>query len=271
MEYNNSTIKKMYYGNSLVNMAVASGGELDMPANLSAVEFDDYGRMVSFTIKNGVTSIPNNYQSFNYSLTSCTVPSSVTDIGSSAFSYTGNYNGTSTSTMFDVSNIDLSNVSGGTSFSNIFSNSCLKGSITIPNKLLTGSTSGYTSACSGLFSNVHAPNYNGSTLNINVYADNVVIPRNIFYLSYSTNSSDGLRLTIYGTPTFLSSQSISCSTGGTVTFADCKTPPDAPAYDNSYNFPFYQFKGTLYVPSAGLSAWKTKYSLIASKIKAIPT
>ena len=271
MEYNNSTIKKMYHGNSLVNMAVASGGEIDMPANLSAAEFDDYGRMVSFTIKNGVTSIPNNYQSNNISLTSCTIPSSVTDIGISAFSSTGIHNGGGANTMFDVSNIDLSNVSGNTSFSSIFSNSCLKGSITIPNKLLTGSTSGYTTACYGLFSNSYSPNDNGSTLNINVYADNVVIPRNSFNLSYASNYSDGLRLTIYGTPTFLSSACICCSTGGTVTFADCTTPPVAPAYDTSYNSPFYNFKGTLYVPSAGLSAWKTKYSSISSQIKAIGT
>lgn len=271
MEYNNNTIKKMYYGSSLVNMAVASGGDINMPANLSAVEFDDYGKMVSFTIKNGVTSIPANYQSTNKSLTSCTIPSSVTDIGPSAFVSTGNFNGSSTSTMFDVSNIDLSNVSGDASFSNIFSNSCLKGSITIPNKLLSGSTSGYTSTCNGLFNNVYAPNYNGSTLIINVYADNVVIPRNSFSLTNSYSFADGLRLTIYGTPTFLSSQSICCSTGGTVTFADCTTPPNAPAYDASLSSPFYNFNGTLYVPSEGLSAWKSKYPSIASNIKAIGT
>lgn len=271
MEYNNNTIKKMYYGSSLVNMAVASGGDINIPANLSAVEFDDYGRMVSFTIKNGVTSIPSNYQSTNNSLTSCTVPSSVTGIGPNAFSNTGNFNGSSTSTMFDVSNIDLSNVSGDTSFSNIFNGSCLKGSITIPNKLLSGSNSGYTSTCYGLFNNVYAPNYNGSTLIINVYADNAVIPRNSFNLTNYGSYADGLRLTIYGTPTFLSSQSICCSTGGTVTFADCTTPPDAPVYDTSYNSPFYQFAGTLYVPSSGLDAWKAKYSSIASQIKAIGT
>lgn len=271
MEYNNNTIKKMYYGSSLVNMAVASGGDINIPANLSAVEFDDYGRMVSFTIKNGVTSIPTNYQNNNESLEICTVPSSVTDIGSNAFSNVGKYNYSSTSTMFDVSNIDLSNVSGNTSFVSIFVGSCLKGSIIIPNKLFSGSTSGYTSTCYGLFSTAYALNKNGETLNINVYADNVVIPRSIFNLASYSNVSDGLRLTIYGTPTFLSSACIGCSTGGTVTFADCTTPPDAPAYDKTNSSPFYNFNGTLYVPSAGLTAWKNKYTGIASQIKAIGT
>jgi hypothetical protein len=102
-----------------------------------------------------------------------------------------------------------------------------------------------------------------------VYADGVVIPKNMFGFNGGSNYSDGLKLTIYGTPTFLTSQAIGCSTGGTVTFADCTTPPDGQAYTGT-NSPFYFFKGTLYVPSAGLTAWREKYSAIASHIQAIP-
>jgi hypothetical protein len=118
-----------------------------------------------------------------------------------------------------------------------------------------------------LFSNVYA---NRGSLNIDAYCNGVIIPRSMFYFLYTSHNSDDLNLTIHGTPTFLSHQAICCSTGGTVTFADCTTPPDAASYGTASTSPFYNFKGTLYVPSAGLTAWQEKYAAIASQIQAIP-
>ena len=92
-----------------------------------------------------------------------------------------------------------------------------------------------------------------------------------YFANLVTGSSDGLRVTVHGTPTFLTSQAFACSSGGTVTFADCYTPPDAPSYTLSSSSPFYNFKGTLYVPSAGLTDWKRKYSALSDQIKAIGT
>ena len=263
---------------------ISGGG--DTPSAFTSWDYDDWGKPTSIVFKNGVTSIPGHYQHYNGVLSSCTIPSSVTTIGSYAFGNCSKLTGvTITSAVtsigdnafsyvgfsvsndrFDVSNINLSGVSASTSFSNIFVGSNLCGSITIPNSLLSGSTSGYSSTCYQLFNNVYAK---GAELNVDVYANGVIIPRAMLNFASATNVSDGLNLTIHGTPTFLTAQAIGCSTGGTVTFADCTTPPDGQAYTGT-NSPFYYLKGTLYVPSAGLTAWQTKYTGIASHIQAIP-
>jgi hypothetical protein len=264
---------------------ISGGG--DTPSAFTSWEYDDWGKPTSIVLKNGVTNIPNRFQYYNGSLTSCTIPSSVTTIGEYAFSQCQkltsltitsavtsikanafSYVGFSVSNdRFDVSNIDLSRVSASTDFSYVFTGANLHGSITIPNSLLSGATSGYSSTCYQLFNSAAA---RGAELNIDVYADGVVIPKNMFGFSSGSNYSDGLNLTIHGTPTFLSRNCICCSSGGTVTFADCTTPPDAESYGTTNTSPFYNFKGTLYVPSAGLTAWQTKYTGIASSIQAIP-
>ena len=258
MEYNNDTVKKLYYGDSLVNIAVTTGGN-GLPANLSSWTYDDYGSPITLIVKNGVTSIPSLWQYGNKSLTSIAIPNSVTTFGDSALSNigkSGNY--------ADISNIDFS--SATTIGTSLFMNSNITGSITIPYNILSGATSGYSATnCYQMFYNAVA-----SGLTINVYANGVVIPRYCFSFSSSMTYSDGLNITIYGTPTFLSYSCFACSTGGTVTFADCTTPPN---YDTSstYANPFNSFKGTLYVPSAGLTAWKNKYTNIKDQIKAIGT
>ena len=266
---------------------ISGGGGDTTPEAFSSWSYNDYGKPTNIVIKNGVTDIPMNFQRFNDVLTSCTIPSSVTTIGSYAFSYCGalsaitvpssvttiNANafsnlGSTITFAFDVSNINLTNVAPNTQVNSIFSYSHLKGNITIPNDLLSGSTTGYTSTCYAMFSSADAKN---GSLNIDVYANNRIIPRQMFNFSYSSNFSDDLRLTVHGTPLYLSMQAFGCSTGGTVTFADCTTPPDAQVYDTSYNSPFYNFKGTLYVPSSGLDAWRAKYTRISTQIKAIGT
>lgn len=266
---------------------ISGGGGDTTPEAFSSWSYNDYGKPTNIVIKNGVTDIPISFQRFNDVLTSCTIPSSVTTIGSYAFSNCVSLSaltvpssvttinasafsnlGASIAWAFDVSNINLTNVAPNWQASNIFSYSNLKGNITIPNNMLSGATSGYSSTCQAMFSNAYA---NKGNLNIDVYANDRIIPREMFNFSYSSYNSDDLRLTVHGTPSYLSMHSFCCSTGGTVTFADCTTPPDAQAYDASYNSPFYSFKGTLYVPSSGLDAWKAKYTGISTQIKAIGT
>lgn len=266
---------------------ISGGGGDTTPSAFTSWSYNDYGKATNIVIKNGVTSIPTYFQRYNNVLTSCTIPSSVTTIGSYAFSDCGalsaitvpssvttiNANafsnlGSTFTFAFDVSNINLTNVAPNIQVNNTFSFSNLKGNITIPNNLLSGSTSGTSSTCYAMFSSAYA---NKGNLNIDVYANDRIIPREMFYFSYSSNYSDGLRLTVHGTPLYLSVHAFCCSTNGTVTFADCTTPPDAQVYNTSYNSPFYNFKGTLYVPSSGLDAWKAKYTGISTKIKAIGT
>lgn len=267
-------MNKIYYNENNVGLVnYTGGGSADIPSAFTSWEYDDYGRLKDFVLKDSVTSIPMYYQYYNTSLTSCTIPSSVTSIDQYAFAAAGYHTWVlpSASKLLDISSINLSNITPATSFTGVFSSAVVKGNITIPNSLLSGSSSGYSSTCYGLFDNAKSPYIKGTTLTLNVYADNVIIPRNMFHFSNSTSNSDGLRLTIHGTPTFLSKQSFSCTSGGTVTFADCTNPPAAESYGTASSSPFYNFNGTLYVPAEGLTAWKNKYTGIASKIKAIGT
>lgn len=247
-----------------------SGGGAIIPQDFESWECDFLGRPKNFVLKSGVGSIPPYFQYYNSSLTACTIPSG-TSIDSYAFAHLGTYMPTSGIYQpFDVSGIDLRGMLSDSKFSYVFSNSYLKGTITIPNSVLTGATSGNTSSCLYLFSSAMVYQYGSTSLNVNVDADNVVIPKSCFGFSYTNVTSDGLNLTISGTPSYLSSTCIGCSTGATVTFVNCINPPDGASYTSSSSNPFFRFKGTMYVPSAGLSAWQTKYPTIASQIQAIP-
>lgn len=271
MEYNNDTVKKLYYGDSLVNMAVTTGGgSSDLPANLSSWTYDDYGRPSSIVIKNGVTNIPSDYQRRNPRLSSVTIPNTVTTIGNYSFAYVGSEVG-----GLNLDNIDLSGVIPTNSYHSIFQGSYIKGNITIPNNSLSGATSGTSCPCYQMFDGCIVPE--NAELTINVYADNRIISRDMFRFSNASTVNRGkIDIIIHGTPTFLSQQSFLLISGNgiasqSVTFADCTTPPDAPSYTTGITFPFRSFNGTIYVPSAGLDAWQTKYSEIADKIKAIGT
>lgn len=269
-----------------VSQISGGGGGGTIPSAFTSWEYDDWGKPTSIVFKNGVTSIPEYFQRYNNVLSSCTIPSSVTTIEQYAFGLCAKLSGLTISSSvtsigqyalsslgnsltfaFDVSNIDLSNVSASINFSYVFFNSNLKGNLTIPNSLLSNASSGYTSTCYYLFNGAYA---SSGSLNIDAYCNGVIIPRNMFYFSYNSNNSDDLNLTIHGTPTFLSRQCISCSIGGSVTFANCRIPPDAESYATATSSPFYNFKGTLYVPNGSVSAWQTKYTGIASQIKSIP-
>ncbi len=260
-------MNKIYYNENNVGLVnYTGGGSADIPSALTSCEFDEYGRLKNFVIKDGVTSIPSDYQHYNPSLSSCTIPSGITSIGDYAFAYVAKG---SNIPNLNVSNINLAGINTNPSCKYMFYGASLCGNLTIPNSLLSGATSGGTSTCYNMFSNATCNGDGGLT--INVYADNVVIPIAMFYFYYATTHSDDLNLIIHGTPTFLSQQAFACSTGGSITFADCITPPNAPAYDTTYKNPFNSLYGTLYVPSAGLSAWQNKYPTISSKIKAIGT
>ena len=271
MEYNSNTIKKLYHGENLVNMTVSTG-DTGIPAHLSSWAYDDYGKMTSVVVKDG--DIPAYWQSGNKALSSVTIPNTVTSIGRYAFSELGNYTygSSSNSYYFDVSNIDLSGINKNySSFVYVFHNSCLKGEITIPNSIMTQCDSGYTSCAMDMFYQIGTSKT--EPLTINVYANNSIMPRNFVYGDAGKVGVDsGTTVNVYGTPTFLSGQAFgNFKTGSSVIFHNCTTPPNAPAYDTSYNAPFYSFNGTIYVPSAGLTAWKNKYTGVADKIQAIPT
>lgn len=238
---------------------------INIPSGLTSLgtaAFSGCTSLLNVTIPDSITTINNYTFAYCKSLSSATIPDSVTNIHSNAF-----YNVGTTNSFFDISNINLTNVTASANFNSIFYNSYVKGNMTIPNNLLSGATSGYSSTCMALF----AYSYCRESLNIDVYADGRIIPRNMFFFYQNYDNSDGLNLVIHGTPTYLSSSSICCSSGGSVTFADCTVPPNSPSYGTSSSSPFYNFKGTLYVPSDGLSAWKSKYTGIASQIQAIPT
>lgn len=289
---------------------ISGGGGSQTPSNFESWEYNDWGHPTSISVKTGVTSIPQKFQYGNSSLTACTLPNTIETISDYAFTecdsitsltipsgvtYIGDYSfqlcrnlssinvpsgvtyigtyafascGNSNNEGCNVSNVDLTNVSASTYFKYVFSNAKLRGTLTIPNSVLSGASSGTTSTCQNLFYGTYV---NNAGLTLKVYANGVVIPRNMCGFSYLSQNSDALNLTIYGTPTFLSRASITCSSGGSVTFADCTTPPNAESYATASSSPFYNFKGTLYVPSAGLSAWKAKYTGISSQIKAIGT
>jgi len=250
-----------------------SGGGADTPSAFTSWSYDDYGRLTNFVLKDGVTTIPQHFQHYNSSLTACTIPSGATTIGAYAFSYVGTYN-----EPFDVSNINFTSVSASTSANNnmtyLFYGSTIKGNITLPNSLFTNAVSGYSGPCISLFDTASVPV--NCELTINIYANNIIIPRNAFFFNNGPTVNRGkINIIVHGTPSFLSSQSFKVITGTgvdaqSVTFVDCTSPPDAPKYDTSLNSPFYDFKGTLYVPSAGLTAWQNKYTGIASQIQAIP-
>jgi hypothetical protein len=296
----------MYKNGSLVSVVNMSQEGMAMPANIEAWTLDSYGQPTSVDLKSGVTSIPESWQVSNHVLSSVTIPNTVKTIGESAFTdctslTTVNvpsgttsisaqaFNGVGCSAItipntvttvggyvfshnintMDISNIDLSNVINLSS--NIFSFSRLKGNFTITNDQLSGSTSGYSSSYAyGMFNNAYIPN-SGDTLNITVYADGRILPQQIF--SFATYSSSGtVNVTVYGTPTYLSPK---CFGGGTekynITFVDCVNPPNGDTGSGTSS-PFYNFNGTIYVPtSAALSRWKNKYTNYSSHFKVIGT
>lgn len=308
---NNNNMKKMYMNNSIVGVvSFTQGGGMAIPDNIETWTLDAYGRPTSIELKNGVTSIPDNWQSNNTVLSSVTIPSTVTIIGTDAFSNSdlrsivvpsgvttignrafygiGNISsitvantvttvGNSTFggmlgsgySSVDVSNIDLSNVMN--LYSSLFASSYVKGNLTISNNQLSGATSGGSYYGVSMFNNCKVSN-SADTLSITVYADGRVIPSSIFSFSTSNVYNSGkVNVTIYGTPTYLSKSCFGGTSGCSVTFVDCTTPPEGSTATGS-NSPFYNFNGTVYVPSSvALTRWKNKYSNYSSIFKVIGT
>lgn len=302
---NNDILRKMYKNGSLVSVVNMTQEGMAVPSNIETWTLNAYGQPTSIELKSGVTSIPESWQTSNHVLSSVTIPNTVATIGESAFTdctslVTVNVPSGTTSlgaqafygvgcsaitvpntvttvggslfshnvNTMDISNIDLSNVIDLAS--NLFSFSHLKGNITITNDQLSGSTSGYSSSYAyGMFSNAYVIN-SSDTLNITVYADGRILPQNIFNFStYGTNGT--VNITIYGTPTYLSPKCFGGTSGCSVTFVDCTTPPDGNT-GTSTSSPFYNFTGTIYVPSStALSRWKNKYTSYSSHFKVIGT
>ena len=244
----------------------------DSVTSIGTAAFTNCSGLTRCTIGSGITSI-GTYAFYQCtSLTSCTIGSGITSIGANAFSRIAGNN-----KSFDLSSIDLSNVSPSSSFNcnGIFQNSYIHGNITIPNSLLSDSNSGTSSTCYSLFQGAYC--LGNQSLTINIYADDIIIPRNMCQFSNASTVSKGnINIIVHGTPVFLSRQSFRVISGNevaaqSVTFADCTTPPDAESYGTTSSSPFYGLTGIIYVPSSGLDAWKTKYTGVASRIQAIPT
>lgn len=303
---NNDILRKMYKNGSLVSVVNMSQEGMAVPSNIETWTLNGYGQPTSIELKSGVTSIPESWQVSNHVLSSVTIPNTVKTIGESAFTdctslvavnvpsgttslggeafygagcsaitipntvtTVGGYVFSHNINTMDISNIDLSNVIDLST--NLFSFSHIKGNITITNNQLSGSTSGYSSSYAySMFNNAYITN-SGDTLNITVYADGRILPQNIF--NFATYSSSGtVNVTIYGTPTYLSPK---CFGGGTakysITFVDCTTPPNGDTGSGTSS-PFYNFNGTVYVPtSTALSRWKNKYTNYSSHFKVIGT
>lgn len=79
------SFKKMYHNDSQVGIIALSVSECVMPAKIESWAFDDWGKMTGVVIKDGATAIPFDWQRYNISLSSVTIPDSVTLIGDSAF------------------------------------------------------------------------------------------------------------------------------------------------------------------------------------------
>lgn len=304
-------MKKMYKNNSLVGVvSFTQGGGMAIPDNIETWTLDAYGRPTSIELKSGVASIPDYWQSNNTALSSVTIPSTVAIIGADAFSNSdlrnivvpsgvtsighnafygignissitvantvttvgastfGEMHGSNNSSV-DISNIDLSNVMN--LYISVFASSNVKGNLTISNNQLSGATSGGSLYGASMFNNSRVSD-SADTLNITVYADGRVIPSSIFNFSTSTNYNSGkVNITIYGTPTYLSKSCFGGTSGCSVTFVDCTTPPEGNT-NPGVNSPFYNFNGTVYVPSStALSRWKNKYSNYSSIFKVIGT
>lgn len=301
---NNDNFKKMYHDGAQVGIVALTESDTQTPANIETWTLNDYGQPTSVELKSGVTSIPESWQASNHALSSVTIPNTVKTIGESAFtdctslvavnvpsgttslgaqafygvgcsaitipntvttvgSYLFSYN----TNPMDITNIDLSNVIDLSSF--LFMYSHIKGNITITNDQLSGSTSGYSGNYGySMFSNAFINS--GDTLNITVYADGRILPQQIFNFN-NYGSSGTVNITIYGTPTYLSPRCFGGTSGCSVTFVDCTTPPDGNT-GTSTSSPFYSFEGTVYVPNySALSRWKTKYSGYSSIFKEIGT
>ena len=256
--------------NGIIDRTIS--GSLTIPSGITSIgdyAFYNCRGLTSINVPSGITSI-GTYAFYNCSgLSSINIPSGITSIGAYAFSHAGSHD-----KSIDLSSIDLSNVSPSSDFHHIFENAYIYGNITIPNSLLSGATSAYTSTCYYLFSTAYC--LENHSLTINIYADNRIIPRNMCQLSNATTISKGkVSIIVHGTPTFLSPQSFRVISGTevaaqSVTFADCTTPPDALSYGTSTSSPFYGLTGIIYVPSSSLDAWKAKYTGAASRIQAIP-
>lgn len=217
-------------------------------------------------IPSGVTTIGQTAFYQSSAMTSVVIPSGATSLGTQSFGGIGQG-----SRHCDVTGSIIGNTSAST---NVFQTSNLKGSITILKNALSGATSGTSSSCYQMFNGTLVMNDGTSSYNniltIDVYADGCIIPRYMFGFSNSNSWSNGVRIIIHGSPVFLSQQAFKSTTGATVTFVDCTTPPNAQSYSTGSTSPFYQFTGTVYVPSSAVSAWKSKYTGISSKIEAIP-
>lgn len=254
MNHDNTTVRKLYYGDSLVNIAVAND-ETQIPSAITSWSVDEWGKPVEIVVKNGQTTIPSNWQYNNVSLTSCTLPNTITSIGSYAFCGAGN-------NMIINIPASVTNVNG-----NAFSNSSINNDLTIPYNSLSAATSGFSSTWYYGFASSDLNNHT-----VTIENNTTVIPRYMFYNSINAT------IIVPSSVTYLSSECFAVYTNGskTVRFLG-NVPPDAASYVyNNSNCPFYAYNKsyldnlTIIVPKYYVSNYKNKFGTdIGARVQGI--
>ena len=261
MNYNENTINKLYHGSRLINVTVNNGSGSTLPENIESWELDSFGKPTSIVVKNGVTSIPRDFQHYNTSLSSCTLPNSVTSIGNDAFSHI-----IPTKQSVDLSSTLASGLTSGCQ--NMFSSSNLSGDYFVPSALLQLTTSG-----SSLVSNCYQMFYQANSM----YTSNPNRP-NVEIGEGATNVANSMfswgrfnTVTLPSTIVYIDNDAFSYSYISSLTIK-ATTPPTL-FTTSGYNWPFYNNNiTTIYVPSSALSTYKSTdgWSSLSSKLQAIP-
>lgn len=256
MNNNYTTVKKLYYGSDLVNIAVG-GAEAQVPSALTTWSVNEWGNPTSVVVKEGETSIPNGWQRYNEILSACTLPNTITNIGKNAFHYASNQ------TDGLIINLPSSlTVIGSTAFQN----AKIGCDITIPSGATANGTSAVTSpTCESSFQSTDFTNHI-----VTIEEGATIIPYHMFI------SAKNCTVIVPSTVTFLSPKcfQVGYSTNLTVKFLG-STPPDASSwsYSNS-NCPFYSSSSdylnnlTILVPSSKVTTYKNKFgALIGARVQ----
>lgn len=252
---NNNNMKKMYMNNSLVGVVSITQEGAAPPANIESWEYDSWGKPTNIVLKDGVTSIPTSWQNYNYSLSSVTVPSSVTIVYSYSFANCG-----SSSRPLDISKIytATANYQG-----NNFNNSYIYGDFYIKlSETTSATTSSYGSTFEGSLPS-------GNTV-ITVDGDGEIIPYRLarFGVNYTSVYNDGGDVIINGQPTKLGNSCLGRGGSNRKIYFTSASAVTAVSTSSS-NHPFYSFGGTIYVPSDKLSGWKDMYTGQTSNFKSL--
>ena len=245
------------YDDYVAQISGGGGGGIPMPSKLSSASLNNYGLITSAEIKSGETTIPSFAFENCVSLTSVTIPDTVTSIGNSfdnctslrnvtigsGVTYIGGY------AFYNCNSLPSINLPSGVTYigSNAFAGCGSLGSITIPSGI-TGISEYAFDSCSSLTS--------------------VTIPDSVTSIGYSAfnncNSLPSINLPS-GVTTIGSWAFAYCGSLTSITVL-APTPPtlgEDGVFEETND-------ATIYVPAGSLSAYISAWSSYASRIQAIP-